>query len=121
MSAHPSRTLTGVVAPMVTWALHLVVVYSLAGIGCRQGWHLSVFGGLSTLTWVLLAVTVAALLPVAWLAANAWRDARSASAEQATAARRQRFMGRVSLVLAVLSIIAIIFTATPIFMLPSCS
>src|SRR5690606_8626704 len=40
MPAFPrADRLTGIISPMIVWALYFAVVYSLTGIGCEQGWH----------------------------------------------------------------------------------
>ena len=43
-----------VVAPLVAWALHFVVVYSLAGLGCEDGWQLRRVAGVDALTLALM-------------------------------------------------------------------
>lgn len=113
--------LVGMAAPMSIWALHFVLVYSLAGLGCEEGWHLRRTWGLSHLTWTLLVSTVAALGLIARLGWRARRSLRAAAEPADAVQRRHRFMGRATAILAVLGAIAVVFTATPVFMLPSCT
>lgn len=131
--------LVGMAAPMAVWALHFVLVYSLVGLGCEEGWHLRRIAGLgvptpSLLTWSLLLATVTSLGVIAWLGARAWRGWRSlpvagepaasepAAAESADALqRRHRFMSLATTIMALLAAIAVVFTTTPVFMLPSCT
>ena len=116
----PDR-LTGMAAPMAVWVLHFVLVYSLAGLGCEEGWHLQRMAGLSLLKWALLVSTLAALGVVASLGARAWRVAQSVPSSSTALQRRHRFMARATTILSVLAAIAIVFTATPAAMLPSCT
>lgn len=113
--------LAGMAAPMTVWALHFVLVYSLAGLGCEEGWHLRHAAGLSLLKWSLLLSTVFALALVGWLGMRAWRSARASAAPADALQRRHRFMARATTILSVLAAIAIVFTATPAAMLPSCT
>ncbi|MBW3549297.1 MAG: hypothetical protein KY442_00340 [Proteobacteria bacterium] len=120
--------LTVAAAPLAVWALHLVVVYGLVGLGCAQDWHLRRIAGLELLTWTLLLATAAALGAIAWLGWWSWEgwrrvSGRSPCAGEAaeTLQRRQRFLGLATLLSALLGFIAVVFTATPIFMLPSCT
>lgn len=113
--------LTGVAAPMAVWALHLVVVYGLVGLACAEGWPARRIAGLPLLTWVMLAVTAAALALIAWLGRRAWRALPTASdAAPAAAPARRRFTSRATAVLAVVAFIAVAFTAAPMFSLPPC-
>ena len=57
--------LAAVAAPMAVWAAHFVVVYSLAGLGCEQGWNVPRIAMLPSLRWILLLVTAAALALIA--------------------------------------------------------
>lgn len=118
----PDRLLD-LAAPMAVWALHLVVVYSLVGLGCEHGWHLRRVVGLPLLTGSLLLATAAALGLVAWLGWRAWRCWRILPRTGDPAdpvQRRQRFIGIATAALALLAFVAVTFTATPIFMLPPC-
>ena len=122
MTARRPWTLTLVATPMVVWALHLVVVYSLEGLACARGWPLARIAGMSQFNWLLVVVTVPALAAVAWLMSRGWRDAREPDGSRGTpAARRQRLLAWVAMALAVVSAVAIIFATLPVFMLPPCT
>lgn len=114
------RQLTRMAAPMAAWVLHLVVVYSLVGLACAEGWPTRRVAGLPLLIWVMLAMTAAALMLIVWLG---WRAARAQpdteGAASATAARR-RLVDRATAVLAVVAFIAVAFTTAPMFSLPPC-
>lgn len=125
--AGPYR-LTLVAAPMAVWALHFVLVYSLAGLGCEHGWHLRNMVAANPLTWSLILATVVALgllAGIGWHAWRSWRVQRDRSEDgdgdgDGTLARRQRFMSLATAVLALLAAIAVSMTAIPVFMLPPC-
>ncbi len=124
MSARRPWTLALVASPMVVWALHLVVVYSLEGLACARGWPLAPVAGMSRFNWLLVLVTAPALGTVAWLMSRGWRDARDPPASRDTgtgAARRQRLLAWVAMALAVVAAIAIVFATVPVFMLPPCT
>lgn len=126
MSARRPWTLALVASPMVVWALHLVVVYSLEGLACARGWPLAPVAGMSRFNWLLVLVTAPALGTVAWLMSRGWRDARDPPASRDTgtgtgAARRQRLLAWVAMALAAVAAIAIVFATVPVFMLPPCT
>jgi len=114
--------LSALAAPMAVWAVHFVVAYSLVGLGCERGLLLRRVAMLPVLSWVLALLTVTALAMIAWLGWNAlhrWRVLR-ASADPSPDQSREAFMRLATALLALLAFIAVVFTATPVFMLPSC-
>lgn len=123
----PHYPLVAVAMPMVVWALHFVVLYSLVGLGCERAVMLQRFATLPLLTWVLVLVTCAALALIAWLGWRAWRRWHALGAHPPAAGPvrpappRERFMRLATALLALLAFIAVVFTATPILMLPPCA
>jgi hypothetical protein len=121
-----TRTLVGAVSSLIVWALHFVAVYGLAAVGCERGWERWPLAGSNALTVLLIVVTVPALAAIAWIGYGGWRAMRdSASAERhgeidEEAGRRRRFMGLLTVALAVVAFIATTMTAVPILMLPPC-
>lgn len=117
----PDR-LVGMTAPMLLWALHFVLVYSLAGVGCEHDWYRATLLGTNRLSLLLVVATIAALVPIALLGWRALRWHRhGTSAADASLPRHGRFLVRVTLALSVLAAIAVLFTATPILLLPPCA
>ncbi|ADV27256.1 membrane protein, putative accessory subunit of cytochrome c oxidase [Pseudoxanthomonas suwonensis 11-1] len=111
--ARPS-TLVGIAAPMAVWALHFVVLYSLQGLTCGEGWNpRSSF-------WAMVALTIPALAVIAWLGLRALRTARAAASGE-PAARRARFAAQATGLCAVLAAVAVLFTVVPVLLLPVCS
>lgn len=109
--------LTGIAAPMAVWALHFVAVYAMQGLACAQDWQRAPLGGREAVFWWLLLATLAALVVIAALGLRAWRALRQPEDD---AARRHRFARRVTLAASAMALVAVAFTAIPIFLLPAC-
>src|SRR5690606_38175493 len=99
-------------APMAVWALHFVVLYSLQGLTCGEGWSQR---GASL---AMVALTAPALAAIAWLGLRARRTARTAAGDPA--ARRVRFAAQATGLCAVLATVAVLFTVVPVLLLPVC-
>ena len=105
--------LTAMVAAMIVWALHFVVVYAVVGLHCDRPLTLARQpAGLWLLLSTLLALAVAVAIGIA-----AWRRWRRASR---TASARERFMSIVTGTLALIALLAIGMTALPMLLQPSC-
>lgn len=115
--------LLGIAAPMAVWALHLVVLYSLQGLACAEGWNRARLAGLEPLTWCALVLGLAAFAALARLGLHAWRGWHAAHADRAhpAAAARRRFGAAVTGALCVLSAVAVLFTTIPVLLLPGCA
>jgi hypothetical protein len=117
--------LSGMVAPMVVWAVHFVVVYSVQGLACAHGWQRATFAGQAAVTWWLLLVTAVMLAAAAAFGIRgwrAWRAARVALQSGATPEDRfRRFTAGITAVLSLIAIVAICFTAIPILLLQTCT
>lgn len=117
--------LVGMSLPMGVWALHFVLVYSLVGLACAEGWPATRLAGVRLLTWALLASTAVTLALIGWLGWRAWRARQSLPADDSPAAAagtvpRQRFTSLATSVLALIAFIAVMFTGAPMFMLSTC-
>lgn len=115
--------LTGIAAPMVVWALHLVVVYSLQGVTCGEDLANPRLAGLHTLTWWLLALTAAAFAALAWMGVRALRARRVSEDDRSSPllASRRRFAATLTALLSALSVVAVLFTTIPVLLLPGCA
>jgi hypothetical protein len=113
----------GSISSLVVWAAHFAVVYSLVGVGCERGWQRVSFPGTNGLSVLLLAVTLPALVLIAWIGWCGWRGHRKARASEAgdENSGRWRFLGLVTLALAVFAFVSTIMTSVPIMMLPPCN
>jgi len=118
-----NRTLPGVITAMIIWAAWFVLVYALTGVGCDAGWHTRSFAGISHLSLWMLASTVVAVALMAWCAWRGWvgwRDGREVGGGRESA-QRQRFLGLLMLVLALLAIAGTLMIALPILLLDPCA
>lgn len=108
-----------VAAPSV-WAAHFLLCYWLAAVWCAK-----IGGGLATVQTVTLALTAVALAIVGWLSWKARReyDGRLTVKDDHdgnTDETRRRFLGHATLLLAVLSAIAIVVDALPALVFDRC-
>lgn len=114
--------LTGIAAPLAVWALHFVAVYVMQGIACAEDWQRTRVAGLELVTWWLLLATAAALAVIAWLGLRALRARRPAGGGDGDAdARRRHFTATLTAAAALIAAIAVLFTATPVLLLPPCA
>ena len=123
------RRLTGMAVPMLAWATHFVVVYSVQGVACARDALTAPVAGAMPVTWWFALSTLAALAVIAWQGRRAWRGWRGAVARQEAEAgaetddaglRRGRFACAVTGILAALAAVATAFTAIPILLLTTC-
>lgn len=124
MSQHPRLGLTRMSLPLVVWALHFVVIYSLQGLACARGlWRMPV-AGLEAMTWALWAVTVAAWLAIALLTVGAWQVWRRRAVADASGRAvddRREFLAVLGLLVASIAAVGVLFTVVPVALLPTCA
>jgi hypothetical protein len=115
--------LTRMSMPLVVWALHFVMVYSLQGLACARTLWRTPVAGQDAMTWVLWALTVLALGVIALFGASAlrvWRIAR-AQTDGRSGTTRLRFLTALSALVALIAAIGVVFTALPVALLPTCA
>lgn len=112
--------LTRMAAPLAVWALHFVIVYSLQGLACARGLGRTPVAGLEAMTWALWGVTLLALLGIAWSGRVAWR-ARQAAAPTRPPGDRRHFLPLLTVLVALVAAIGVVFTALPVALLPTCA
>lgn len=98
-----------IAAPMLPWAAHFVVVYSLQGLACARGWPEA------GARLALVGATVVALLVLSWIGMRAWRCHRAARERAGEA-----LMAWLVLALTALALVATLFTSLPILLLTPC-
>ncbi|TXK62324.1 hypothetical protein [Alkalisalibacterium limincola] len=118
-----NRSLVGVITAMIIWAAWFVLVYALTGVGCDAGWHTRRFAGINHLSLWMLASTAVAVALMAWCAWRGWVGWRenNPSGDGREAGQRQRFLGMVMLILALLAIAGTLMIALPILLLDPCA
>ncbi|MBU2961016.1 hypothetical protein KO516_09350 [Citreicella sp. C3M06] len=108
------------VAAPTLWAIHFVASYVLAATWCAKAGP-----ALSEPRWIIVAMGVVCIALIAWLGMMAVRryggvfvifEEITESSERG----RDKFIGHVSLLLCVLSVMAIVFTTLPGFMFSTC-
>lgn len=121
MAWHDPRRLTGMSAPLAIWALHLVALYGLQGLACASAWHRHSLAGQPLVFWAWLVLTLLALAAIGWLGLRAWRCRRdTAGAAAGVGLRLARFGCRLTLLVAAIALVAVVFTVVPVFMLAPC-
>jgi hypothetical protein len=113
-SARSSKGLGFVLAGPAIWAMHFFVLYASEGFLCAAGpWAAADAVRLISLTTTTIAV--AALLAfLGWQAQRGWRRQRAAAID--AVAYRDISMG-----LAVMALLAVIWSALPAILLPVCT
>jgi len=100
-------------APLVLWAAHFALCYVALALGCT-----AILGGSMLMTPDLLRLALAAATGIAvlaglWLLLRAWRAAGPGHGHGG-------LLGRVRLVVAGLSLVAMLWTGLPLALLPLC-
>lgn len=96
---------TGVLLPPVAWAVDLTVRYALVPYICNHKTE-----------WMLVAVTIVALIAALYGGASAWRGRKRAMSD----AMRVRFMSIAGLFLSVFFAIVILANAVPHLYMRAC-
>lgn len=112
-----SDSLLAVIAGPMVWTAHFLACYLTVSLACAAG-----SAGLVPPT--IAVVTAASLVLLAGIGLAAWRRWRSGRGREHTRghdAAVAPFLGLVTLMLSVLSAIAVLWVALPGAMLPSCA
>ena len=105
-------------APLI-WALHFVLCYGLVAVTCAKGWDIgAVRAG-------LLGASGAALIAIAWVGWAAWRQWNVAQTGDfvnrgGRAEDRHHFLGHAAFLLAVISLIGVVFVSLPLVLIGGC-
>lgn len=86
---------------VMVWALHFTAIYGIAGLACARGWHSLV------LPSIAIATAIAAIASVSIIAAGL--------------RRRDQFEYWMSSAIAGLGLVAIVWEAMPVLLLPACT
>jgi len=106
------------IVPPTVWAVHFLFSYLWAALNCAK------VGRFATFPTLFAVGTVAALLVILVAGYIAWIQQRTPGDdpphEQGTRIDRLRFIATATLLLAGLSFVGVIFTATPVVFLTDC-
>ncbi|MFS0773414.1 hypothetical protein [Sphingomonas sp. 1P08PE] len=106
------------IVPPTVWAVHFLFSYLWAALNCAK------VGRFATFPTLFAAGTVVALLVISAAGVIAWVQQRTPGDdpphEQGTRIDRLRFIATATLLLAALSFVGVIFTATPVVFLTDC-
>jgi hypothetical protein len=120
--AEEAASLWRIALPPSVWAVHFVVCYASAALWCAK-LDAAELGALRI--WIGLC-TVVALVIIGWLAWRAWRqwdflDDRDHEHGGAHAEDRHEFLGHAAFLLAILSVVGVIYVALPAIFAASCT
>jgi hypothetical protein len=89
-----------IAAPVLVWALHFTAIYGFTSLACARAMaHL--------VPWIVAATTLAAAAAAAALLTNGWRE-------------RDDFVHWMTAATAALALVAIVYEAVGVYLLPSC-
>ena len=103
-------------AGLLIWSLHFGAIYVFQALACARGFAGREVGGIGIVTVFIAAATLLALLAAAAVIATGWRT--SGPAVELT--QHDEFLRRLTILVAGLSAIAIIWQALPILVMPPC-
>jgi drug/metabolite transporter (DMT)-like permease len=105
------------------WAVQFVVCYPLAAVFCAK---LGRTASLVPVRWLVLGISITALVGLLLLFISAWRVRQPSVTEEDltfeanSPEERHRFLTHVTLTLTTLSIVGVIYTTIPVFVVDTC-
>ncbi len=114
-------SLIAMIAAPILWAVHFTLVYFAVALRCAVDFFSGEWLGVSTLGWTIGLLTVAAIAGIAVLGLLGYRRWRTSPEHSAPEpAGRQRFLALSALLLSILSIVGVIYTAIPMPLMAPC-
>jgi hypothetical protein len=119
IALRPGTRLIASMVPLTIWGLQFGFIYVFTALACARGFADAQVLGFGVVPFAIVAATVLALGGAGAVLVLAWRESRSATGSRlpATAA----FLNDVALVLAALSLAAIVWNALPAFFVAVCA
>lgn len=111
--------IVGAVAAMMVWAAHFLVVYGAQATACARGMAGATLFGQPFVQAMVLGITAISLVAVAIIGFRAWHRLRSGLAGQEGEDEPQ-FTVWMAAAISLLSALAIIWEAVPVFILGPC-
>lgn len=110
-----TSSLTLLMAGLIVWMVRFLAVYLIAEAICSRGWEATTIAGIGILPAFIVGSAVVAILLDVWIALIAYRRLQFADTDFSS-----RFMASVALAVAAISVLAIVWEALPVFILPAC-
>jgi hypothetical protein len=103
-------------AGLLIWSLHFGAIYVFQALACARGFASREVAGVGIVTAFIAAATLLALLATAAVIATGWRT----SGSTAELTDHDEFLRRLTILVAGLSAVAIVWQALPIFVMSPC-
>jgi hypothetical protein len=115
-----SRPLVAMVYGPLVWSAHFLIVYVGNALWCAKGIGWLGWFGLPPPRGLVIAATAAAAALISWQLLRAWRTFRRTDPIRHAVPQRIAFMSQSALLLSALSLVAVVYTAIPAFLVPAC-
>lgn len=112
-----SRVSIRMFSGVLIWAAHFFVIYSVTAIACERGRPDAGWPGIGLVPWVIGLATAAAVATAGWITVRSLRAAsRPAETDQTS-----HFVDWMTASLCTLALIAIVWEALPVLLVPVCT
>ncbi|MEN8260236.1 MAG: hypothetical protein ABFS02_06570 [Pseudomonadota bacterium] len=102
---------------LMIWGAHLLVIYSFTALACaRRFWQLN-WLGIGVVPWVIGAATLVAVAVISIITAQSIRFLRESDSRE----NASRFLHWMTAAIGLLSLLAIVWNALPVLMVPICA
>lgn len=109
----------GAIAALIVWAAHFLLVYGVQATLCWRGLAGGTILGWPVVPALVVAATAVALVAIGVIGWRAWHRLRSAPAGE-DGEEQPQFTVWMSLSVALLAILALVWEGIPVFLLPPC-
>jgi hypothetical protein len=115
------NSLLSLISAPVIWGIHFLAVYLTVSLACAAAYTQPLLFGLDIVEWGVALLTLIALASLLYIAVINHAKWRCAVDREAPGAEINRFFSLCSVLLCVVSAVAVIWVTFPAFMLPSCA
>jgi hypothetical protein len=113
------RLWTVAVSPTI-WFMHFLACYLTASVWCARAGQTAALGGVRGAVAAYTALALTGIAVTGWHGYRRYRFAAAGPLHRDTGQDRHRFLGLASLLLSVLSVVAVLFVALPALFIQSC-
>ncbi len=111
-----TRMILRMLSGALIWASHFAVIYIFTALACARGfWDLS-WLGIGVVAWVIGAATLAATLAASAISVQAMHAARNRTVQE----NATGFVHWMTSAIGGLSLVAIVWEAVPVLLVPTC-